>query len=290
MIREPARAVAPWMVASIVCGTAVAGFLRVAAEDVHPLAMPFFRAAFALPLVLPWFVHRLRVAPTEALAPRAPWRLHIARAVAMVAVVAFFVLAIERMSIADATALALVGPVLAAAFGAMLLGERAGAWGWAAIALGLGGALIVVGPSGEATAPGTAFGLLTAAAAAVDWLLLKRISRHDGMGRATALLTVLMVPFALPLALLVWTWPGASALLALVGVALASTAAQVLAVRAFALGKLWHLGALGYLSIPLAAVMGWLFFAESVEPWTLVGGGVIVAASVALAQFQAARE
>lgn len=282
-------AAALWMTAAAVFGTAVAGFFRLAAEDIHPLAIPFFRALFAAPLVLPWLVRRDKEESADGFAPRAGIPLHLARAAAVVGTIVFFVLAMTWMSIADATALVLAGPVFAVAFAALLFGERAGVRGWVAVALGLGGALIVIGPVGEATTLGAVFGLLSAVAAAADWLLLKRIAQIDGMGRATAWLTVLMVPLALPLALFVWTWPPIPALLALAGAALAGTLSQALSVRAFALGRLWHLSALSYLNVPFAAVLGWLVFAEDVEPWTLIGGAVIVAASVALAQVQAAK-
>jgi drug/metabolite transporter (DMT)-like permease len=287
MVLRPASAAALWLAISAVFGVSVAGFFRVAVEGIDPLAMPFWRALLAVPLLLPWLLARDRAAPAAGFAPRAGFALHLARAAAVVANILFFVIAIRSMPIADATALVLVGPVFAVAFAALLFGERAGPKEWLAVALGFGGAVLVVGPRGEATLFGATFALLAAAAGAADWLLLKGIARHDGMWRATAWLTALMTPLALPLALAAWSWPPLPALLAVFGAALAGTLAQAFATRAFALGKLWHLTALNYLNVPLAAALGWFAFAETVAPWTLAGGAAIVAASVALAQIQA---
>jgi drug/metabolite transporter (DMT)-like permease len=91
-----------------------------------------------------WFLVR-RQGLVKAARTRRPW-LQGSRAVLGLVESAIFVLAFKYLPLADVHAVAGTAPLIVIALGVLLLGERAGATRWLAVAAGFAGVLVIVRP------------------------------------------------------------------------------------------------------------------------------------------------
>jgi drug/metabolite transporter (DMT)-like permease len=76
------------------------------------------------------------------------------------------------------------------------------------------------------------------------------------------------------------TWPDPTTWGWLVVVSLSGLAAHYCIARAFALADATIVTPMDYLRVPLIAFVGWLVYAEALDPLVLVGGAVIAAANI----------
>jgi len=235
-------------------------------------------ARFALPGLAFGAVVAFRLGP-GALWPARP-ALHLGRGLALYLAATLFFFAIARMPLADALALLFVAPLVTTAVAPFALGERVGARRWAAVAVGFGGALVVLRPglgviqpaAPMALAAGVLFGLYLAASRAVARATpaLVNIAHTVLTG---AVLSSLVLPF-------VWVAPSAADLVLMAAIGLAAMAANVALVRAFEFAPAATLAPLAYLEIVMATVLGLVWFGDFPDGWTWVGIAVIIGSGV----------
>ena len=144
--------------------------------------------------------------------------------------------------------------------------------------------LAVIRPGQGGISPGLALALLGAGLTAVIQLILKPMSGRDQTETLVAWNLILTVPIAALPALLWWTAPTPEqwALLALQGVL--GALAMFLVTRAFALAEASLLAPFDFLRLPIVALLAYLLFSQGVAPTTWIGGGLIFAATLAMAR------
>jgi drug/metabolite transporter (DMT)-like permease len=100
------------------------------------------RSAYVLAVLVPfaWFVHG-----PKAFATKRPWA-HAARGAISIGAVYGFLECLRTLPLATAIAICFVAPLLMTAFSVVLLRERVGVHRWLAVAMGLVGVGIIVGP------------------------------------------------------------------------------------------------------------------------------------------------
>ncbi|ESR23104.1 DMT family transporter [Lutibaculum baratangense] len=243
-------------------------FVRLA--DVGPFASAFWRVALALPFLAAWMMWeerlRLRALPRRLLAM--PPLVALA-GLFFVGDLAFWHLAIMNTTVANATFLAALAPVMVVLGAWLLLRETVGREIWAGLALGIVGAAFLLGSSYR-FAPdhllGDAFGLVTALFFGAYILAVRPARARVSTGALLFGSSVVTAAGLLILALMTEatlfpaTLQGAAALLAL---ALVSHAGGQ-GLLAFALG---HLPA-AFSSLVIfvegvaAAALGWLVLGE----------------------------
>ncbi len=88
---------------------------------------------------------------------------------------------------------------------------------------------------------------------------------------------------ALPAAL-VWRPPTATEGLLLVTIGTLGIASQSLMIRAFRAGEASFVAPFEYTRLLFAAALGYFLFAEAPDPWSYLGAGIIIAATLYLAR------
>ena len=228
-----------------------------------------------------WLAVRRDRVPGPPLLSHRPWRAVGVGALLAAHWVALFA-ALQRAPIGIVLFVTYLAPVGVAAGAPRALGEAVGPRTVAALALGLAGAALLLGPAaGDASTSG----LLLAALAAVGYVGLMLVAKplsevYGGLRLALiemAVAGVVLVPVVVRLA---WGPPRA-AWLWLVVLGLVHTAIAI----ALFLGALARLpatsvGILGYLEPASAVVFGWLLLSETPGPATVVGGGLVIGAGV----------
>lgn len=263
------------------------GVIKTMAGEWSPVAIAALRfslAAVALGAIV------MRVEGVRAM--REIWRWPQAgRGLALAVSSTIFFTSLFVLPLATATALSFTSPMFTALFAAVLLGEPARKETWFASAIAFVGVLIVLRPN---LAEAGWWALLPVFSAMSFALLI--IGNRFVAGQASVLVMQFVVAaYAAPILLL------AAPLFALtgierfaVGVPDASVVARcaVVAVTASLAHWLVYIGTtrsgaakvapMSYVQLLVASVIGWAWFGDHPDGWTLIGAAVIVAAGLYL--------
>ena len=170
----------------------------------------------------------------------------------------------------------------------LILGEIARTRRWAAIFIGLIGALIVVRPGFAEINPGILWAFGAVAMTVFNTIMIKYLSYTEHPDTIAIYQGLLMAPIALVVALFVWTTPTFEQFLWLALMGAFGAATQRTLSRAYAAADATVVIALDFLRLPIAAVFGLIVFNEWPIIWVWVGGAVIVASSILLTQREVA--
>lgn len=284
-------------VIALLAGACTIGFVPIFVRltEAGPAAGGFWRLTLALPMLAP-FVFRRRGPDPAGPDPRRPSPAMLLAGVFFAADLAFWHYGIGMTSVANATVLANLTPIVVVIIGFVFLRERVGPLFLAGMALGLVGAWTMAEGRG-AVAPGSnpQLGDLLSAATALwyaGYFLCVRQARARFGTMAVMFWSSLVGAVCLAgvmLALgeqIIPSGPGGWA--ACLGLALAHVTGQ--GAIAWALGRLPTATASVVVLVQpaVAALLGWMIFSEAMTP--LQGLGALAAlAGVALAQWAASR-
>jgi drug/metabolite transporter (DMT)-like permease len=271
-----------WMCAATTAFALMVTLVRELTEGLHPLEVVFFRSAFGLLAMVPWLLRQgLGVLRTEHL------RGHLLRAlIAIFAMVGWFT-TLSLMPLAEATALSFTAPLFTSVLAVLMLREVMRLRRWLATALGFLGVLIIVRPGLTVVQPAALLAIGTAAIWAFSTILVKTMARTESAGAITTYMALLTTPITLVAALLVWQGPtlGQIALAALLGAA--GSAGHFCMSRALAAADASLVVSFDYLRLPLVALAAYLAFGEVPDAWVWLGGAVIAASGIYIAQREA---
>jgi S-adenosylmethionine uptake transporter len=196
-------------------------------------------------------------------------RVHAWRSVVVAVMAISFFWAIARLPLAEAIGLSFIAPVIALYLAAIMLGEKIGREAIIASIAGLAGvAVILMGRFGGEYTQDALWGvvavLFSAVVFAYNLILARQQAQMAGPTEIAFFQSLLVAavlgiaaPFLLELLLLSWAYARAEA--------------QILIPVEYT-GFVW------------AALFGWMFFAEPVTIWTVIGTALIVAGSLVAAR------
>jgi drug/metabolite transporter (DMT)-like permease len=232
----------------------------------------FARNLVGLSLVAPWLLRR-GIGNVATAVPA----LHLLRAIAGVAAMYCFFYAIAHLPLAEAMLLKLTAPVFMPLIALLWLHERVTALLWVAIGIGFCGVLVILDPNLDAGAavvsPVALIGLLGGVLAALAKVTVRRLSRSEPPTRIVFYFALIAgAVSAIPL---LWAWqtPSPSALLWLLGIAVAATLGQLALTRGLSLAPASRMGAFGYFAVVFGAAYGALIWDEALT-WSLVARAV----------------
>lgn len=241
----------------------------------------FWRGLFALPLIL---VMVLRARRPLVVANK--WSI-IRRSLFGAAAMMMFFYALGRLTLAEAGILIRLQPIWVALLAPFVVGERPGGRVWWALAASVVGAGLVLGPSLSTGVGVLSIAGLAALAASLfsslAHLELRRLGRTEQSDVVVLNFTVLLVLISGFLSLPVGQVPEPSHWLLLVALGFFATVGQFLMTKAYKAAPAPLVATVGYVSLPVAALLDWGLFQTSPTKWTVVGGLLIIAAGLALA-------
>ena len=206
-------------------------------------------------------------------------KLHMVRGLATTFSSYMFFMGIIYLSLADATALIQLGPVMVTLGAVLVLGETIGRRRILGIAAAFLGAMLIIRPGSSVMAPASAFPMLGAIGFTV-YALATRFVRSDGPWTALFLQGVFGMLFSSLLVPFFWQ-PIALAevpvVAALVGFGILG---HLLMIRAFAAAPASDIAPYGYAGLLFAVIFGLLLFGEIPDGFTLIGALVIVSAGI----------
>ncbi len=240
------------------------------------LIVVWARALFGGLMTLPF---AMRTEGMRAFRPARPLH-HLLRAALLFGATFLFFTALKFLPIADALAIFFVNPLVIVILSALVLREIVGPRRWAAVAVGFVGTLIIIRPGMVEVNPGTVFALgsgvalgsylaLTRAmAGAVDAMVLTFQTSAIGAGVMT-----LALPF-------LWQAPSPMQWAMLASLGVIATLGHVLITKAYEHGEASMLAPLAFTEIVMATILGWWFFGDLPDRWTVLGVTILIASAV----------
>ena len=187
---------------------------------------------------------------------------------------------IAFIPLAEVFAIEFTVPVWTAVYAAILLGERITRPRLVAVVLGIAGVWLILRPGAAVFHPAAVAVLLAALAYALSHTLTKKLAGSDTPLAIIFYMTLIQLPLGLMPALINWVTPPATAWPWLIAVGLSALSAHYCMARAFRLADATVVVPMDFLRLPLAAVVGFLVYAEKIEWWVLAGAVVIFAGSL----------
>lgn len=237
----------------------------------------FFRAAIGLIALLPWLLHRgMPSLATSHL------RWHLTRGLAGLAAMYCFFFALARLPLGEAMLLNYSTPLFIPFIALLALGERPPRRVWLGIGLGFVGLMLILKPGMALFSPAALVGLAAGFLAATAMVSIRHLSHTEPTARIVFYFSVIAtLGAAIPL---LWRWrlPSPDLWLALTGMGVVATAAQLLLTRAYRTAPAAQIGPFIYVTVVFAAMLGWLFWGEVPDGRSLAGSVLVVIAGVAM--------
>lgn len=262
-----------WMLSSGLTFVAVTGIVRYLGTDLPAAESSLIRYAIGVLILSPAIIQSLR----GGFAPGA-MRLFVVRGgVHSLAVILWF-FAMARIPVAEVTAIGYLNPVGVTIGAALFFGEKLALRRIMAVVVALIGALVILRPGLREVGSGHLAQLGAAMLFAGSYLIAKRLSQIAKPGVIVAMMSLMVTIFLIPMAVPVWVTPSYAQVGWLGLVAVIATAGHYFMTRAFQAAPLTVTQPVTFLQLVWATLLGSLVFGEAVDPFVLLGGGLIIGA------------
>jgi len=207
------------------------------------------------------------------------------RAGCLAGVSLFVGLALQRMPVAETTAMIYLAPMLIVLLASPMLGERIGKLGWLATVTGFVGVLLVARPGAGLDTLGVVFGLCAAAMNAT-YQLMSRVLAHTE--RTIALLFYAALAGSIIFGLgLPWFWEGVAPsnlqILLFLSLGVSGGLGHFFLTASYRFAPASLLAPVSYMQLLWAGLLGWMVFGHVPDGLTVLGMLVIMAAGVMIA-------
>ena len=220
--------------------------------------------------------------------------LHLVRAGLLIVANSTFFLALAAMTIAEATSILFVAPVLITAFSALLLHETVGPRRWTAVCVGLAGVVVMLRPGGGTLELVALLPLVAAAAYALMQIITRRLGTTE---RASTIAFYAQSGFivvsviigltaghgrfapeddpSLAFLLRAWTVPSAQDAALFLGIGVINGIGGYLMSQAYRISKPSMLAPFEYVALPMAVAWGVVLFGDWPDLITYAGMALI---------------
>ena len=259
--------------------------MKLLSETYPAMQVTALRALSSLPLVCLYLLYR--GAFKHVLKVR--WPLHVLRGVLGILMITLFAYGLKRLSLAEAYSLFFIAPLLITALSVFILKERVDLARWCAIAVGLGGVLVVLRPEGGEFLSLAGLAVLAAAACyAVSAITGRILSRSDASESMVFWLMVMMAAGGVALSWHEWVAIRREDWLLLAGLSVSGFLGQLAITEAFRSGKASSVAPFEYSALAWGMGLDWLLWRTLPDEYTLLGAAIIIASGIYLVRREAA--
>ena len=262
----------------------MAALIKLSADHVPPGEAVFFRAFFAMPVILVWLALRRELA--TGLRTQNPYG-HLWRGLMGTSAMGFGFAGLAFLPLPEVTAIGYAAPLLTVIFAAMFLGEEVRAFRIAAVGLGLAGVLIVASPrltidssAGSSEALGAMLVLFGAVFAALAQVFVRKLVDTERtptivfwFSMTATLLSLVTLPWG-------WVWPTPLDWVTLIMVGLLGGIGQILLTSSYREADASLIAPFDYASMLFALIIGYVAFDEVPTLTMLAGASLVIAAGI----------
>jgi drug/metabolite transporter (DMT)-like permease len=259
--------------------------LRKLAQEMNPFEAQFLRHMFGLAVLLP-FILRSGIANYRPSSIKG----QITRGMVHTVAISLWFFALPHLALADTTAISFTGPIFTMIGAAYILGEAMRRDRWIAAIIGFLGVLIVVGPRWAGN--GGWYYLMMLASAPIfslSALLNKILTRKDSPQVIVAWQTLVVSTLTLPMAIAYWVWPTPVQWIIFAFTGLFGSVSHLCITHALKAADMSVSQSVKFLDLVWATMWGFLVFGDMPSQYSLIGGLVIVGATVWIGRREARR-
>ena len=207
--------------------------------------------------------------------------LHAVRIVCSFLAVLLGFTAIIHLPLSDSITLSFSRTIFITILSIFILSETVGIRRWGAVIVGMIGVLIVLRPTGVDSL--NFYGILAVLSAllvAMQRILIKILSRSDQPVTLIVYQAIGTLVLLSPFAFYYWIWPTFEQLVLLILIGVLTIIAQTMNIFAYRIGEASLISILDYLRLLYAILLGAVVFGELPSWNVLVGGAIIILASI----------
>jgi drug/metabolite transporter (DMT)-like permease len=204
-----------------------------------------------------------------------PW-LQVARGFSILGSLTFIFASLQYLPLAEATVINFTGPLFMVALAGPMLGEKVGWRRWAAVIVGLVGAMIVVRPGSEVFQWAALLPIGSALFFAIFQLITRKLAGQDSAMTTLLYTQVVAAAGAVLTAPFFWTPVTAHQLGYAFLAGVVGLAAHICMFNAFRLADASLLAPINYTRIVASVLLGYFMFGDLPDFYTIVGGAVII--------------
>lgn len=222
----------------------------------------------------------LRQAPLrQALSSKAPvWQ--VIRGSLLIIEIWSFALALQSVPLGELQAISLVYPLLVTLFAIPILGEKVGVFRFVAVGVGFAGALVIVRPGGLELGWGVFFALLSSMLYAIYIVITRKVSGRDSAATSMAYTGMMGLLLSSAVGVFYWQPMAWMDVVLLLMIVVTTCLGHGLMIYALSMAPASTVQPFNYFSLPWAIVLSALVFNEWIDPVSLVGAAIIVAAGL----------
>ena len=252
--------------------------VRLASQTLPVMETAFWRNLAGFLVVLPfvWNAHG-RIPRTSQFGK------YIIRCVIGLASMFCIFWSVANLPLAQAISISYSSALFATVAAALFLGEAVRVRRWSAVIAGFIGVLILVRPFSHTFEIGTLVAVLAALLSAAVSIQIKQLTKIDDPYTVVFWTYLLWVFMSFVPAAMDWHWPSGITWLWIALLGLFGTGGQLLWTKAMQLGEVSALSPISFLQLPIVTLLGWLWFNEHVDGYTLLGAAIILGSNFYIA-------
>lgn len=263
-----------WMTVTTLLFVVVTGIIRYLGSNLPAIEAAFIRYFMGMVILAPVFFKLFRYKISGDL-----WRTFAFRGFIHGFSVSLWFYAMARITIAEVTAIGYLTPIFVTIGAAYFLGETLKIRRIVGVLAGLAGALIILRPGFQEISVGQLAQLLAAPIFGASYLYAKQLTGRASPELIIAMLTLFCTLTLLPGALLQWQTPSLLEFILLSCTAVVATVGHYSMTRALKAAPISVTQPVVFMQLVWATALGVLVFGEPLDPYVLIGGGIIVAAA-----------
>ncbi|NHZ80987.1 EamA family transporter [Massilia sp. CCM 8695] len=215
------------------------------------------------------------------------WPMHLLRAALSITMLALFAFGLRKLSLAEAYSIFFIAPALITALSVVFLKESVDLARWIAIAVGMGGVLVVLRPSGTGMLTLGGLAVLGAATCyAVSAITSRIVGRTDRAEHMVLWLMVFLAIGASALAAPNWVAVRAQDVWLLCGLALTGFLGQLAITEAFNSGEASRVAPFEYSGLAWGVALDWMLWRTLPDRYTLIGAAIIIGSGIYLVRHE----
>lgn len=271
-----------WMTGALISFSVSALAIRALGHHINVFEILSIRSGTGIAVLLTLVA--LRPALRRELVPRY-MGLHIARNTTHFVGQYSWALAVTLLPFATVFALEFTTPAWVAILAVLMLGERMTASRAGGVVLGFLGVLVIVRPGFASFQPLALLVLFAAMTFAVSLIATKKLTEHVSTFAVIFWMNLMQLPMALawPVTVAATGGPslfvfrlGLDSLLPVVALGVVGLTSHYCLTQAFRSGDATVVVPLDFLRIPLIALVGWLFYGETIDVFVFAGAALII--------------
>ena len=207
--------------------------------------------------------------------------LHVFASILILCTTVLFSISITYIPMSSATAALFTAPLIVVTLAGGVLGETVGFYRWVAVAMGMVGAVIIIKPGFGSEHWAIFLAFISALTTALFHLVTRKLTRYDNP--ATSIAYISLACFLI--SSLSWSasWRVPSSVTDIICFLLLGITGWIghnFLLKAMELAQASTLAPLNYVQLVSAAVLGYFFFSQMPDLWTIAGATIVAASGI----------